>query len=348
MCKTSVSRRQPGSRERGLREPVPRAARAGGRAARQRGLLPSEHGGVRRTSLADARVRGSRGGCQHGRPSGVRQQLPRDGQSRRRCGVRSWAASCAGESSIVAMQSRPFVLRPGGVERHFVRGDLPARPSRSLERARPEPSAGPRACVRPPPPPAADTELMPPRADAFDDVRSLPVDDLTPEEVTSLFGTSAATSSRPRGSCSRSSRTVQSTSILRAKELRVDRPHGHILQAQIGFVPDERIMSTTAFACGVFNSHLTQGNTNFNTLLAVCTNPATPSRSEGQRILVAARRRESSCSGCRRRSRWGSHHCRWIYSAARASPSKVWTWTAPSAPRVNLHVQRRCAEDPCG
>ena len=24
-------------------------------------------------------------------------------------------------------------------------------------------------------------------------------------------------------------------------------------------------MSTTAFACGVFNSHLTQGNTNFNT-----------------------------------------------------------------------------------
>ena len=38
-----------------------------------------------------------------------------------------------------------------------------------------------------------------------------------------------------------------------------------------GYVPDESIMSTTAFAFGVFNSHLTQGNTNFNVLLSICT-----------------------------------------------------------------------------
>ena len=49
-----------------------------------------------------------------------------------------------------------------------------------------------------------------------------------------------------------------------------DRPHGHIMQAKAGYVPDESIVSTTSFAYGVFNSHLTQGNTNFNVLLSVC------------------------------------------------------------------------------
>ena len=59
--------------------------------------------------------------------------------------------------------------------------------------------------------------------------------------------------------------------VLRAKEILADRPHAHIMQAKSGFVPDENIMSTTCFAFGVFNSHLTQGNTNFNVLLSVCT-----------------------------------------------------------------------------
>ena len=74
--------------------------------------------------------------------------------------------------------------------------------------------------------------------------------------------------------------------MLRAKELMADRPHAHIMQARAGYVPDENMVSTTCFAFGVFNSHLTQGNTNFNILLSVCTSPFNLSPETGQRIFV--------------------------------------------------------------
>ena len=72
---------------------------------------------------------------------------------------------------------------------------------------------------------------------------------------------------------------------MHAKEILVDRPHGHIMQANAGLMPDENIMSTTSFAYGVFNSHLTQGNTNFNTLLSVCSSQFNLARETGQRIF---------------------------------------------------------------
>ena len=45
--------------------------------------------------------------------------------------------------------------------------------------------------------------------------------------------------------------------VLRAKEILADRPHGHIMQAKAGYEADENIASTTPFAFGDFNSHLT-------------------------------------------------------------------------------------------
>ncbi len=73
--------------------------------------------------------------------------------------------------------------------------------------------------------------------------------------------------------------------MLRAKEILADRPHGHIMQAEAGYQADENIVSTTAFAFGVFNSHLTQGNTNFNIFLSVITSQFNDSPETGQRIF---------------------------------------------------------------
>ena len=105
------------------------------------------------------------------------------------------------------------------------------------------------------------------------------------------------------------------------------------MQAKHGYVPDESIMSTTAFACGVFNSHLTQGNTNFNTLLSVCTNPSTPAL-EGQRIFLRLDDGEYLL-GVPSAFEIGLNHCRWIYKRGSLC-LQVCTWTSVREPRVNL------------
>jgi 1,2-beta-oligoglucan phosphorylase len=91
--------------------------------------------------------------------------------------------------------------------------------------------------------------------------------------------------------------------MLRGKELLADRPHGHIMHTGSSSGPDESIMSTTAFAFGVFNSHITQGNTNFNTLLSVCNSQFNINPVSGQRIFVVSGGR-GCFSVCRRPSRW--------------------------------------------
>ena len=100
--------------------------------------------------------------------------------------------------------------------------------------------------------------------------------------------------------------------MLREKESLVDRPHGHIMQAAAGFTPDERIMSTTSFAFGVFNSHLTQGNTNFNTLLSVCNSQFNLSPETGQRIFVEIDGK-LRLLGVPSAFETGLSNCRWIY-----------------------------------
>jgi cellobiose phosphorylase len=122
--------------------------------------------------------------------------------------------------------------------------------------------------------------------------------------------------------------------MLRAKESLVDRPHGHIMQAAAGFTPDERIMSTTAFAFGVFNSHLTQGNTNFNTLLSVCNSQFNLSPETGQRIFVEIDGK-FRLLGVPSAFETGLNSCRWIYRQGDHC-FQVRTWASIRSPRVNM------------
>jgi 1,2-beta-oligoglucan phosphorylase len=239
----------------------------------------------------------------------------------------------AGESSVVALQEEPFVLAPAkSEERAFVATYLPDHPQASS----PDDLSRLPALLR------SFGQTVPPSAAGhaahhrFQRARLLDSEPLSRAELEQWFGSTWRHVEQAAGqllSFFADTSDGPTHVVLRAKEERVDRPHGHILQAKLGLTPDESVMSTTAFACGVFNSHLTQGNTNFSTLLSVCTNPATPAL-EGQRMFVELADGEYLL-GVPSAFAIGLGQCTWIYKRG-GHTLRVRTWTSVAEPRVSL------------
>ena len=81
--------------------------------------------------------------------------------------------------------------------------------------------------------------------------------------------------------------TPEATHVVsRAKELAVERPHGHVLKAGSDVTPNDNILSATAYAYGVFASHVVVGNTTANRFVSVQRNHLNLLRSSGVRALV--------------------------------------------------------------
>jgi cellobiose phosphorylase len=74
--------------------------------------------------------------------------------------------------------------------------------------------------------------------------------------------------------------------VLRAKELAVQRPHGHILRSGRHLVPDETALTSTVWMGGVFHSMLTQGHVGINRFLSTVRGWLATSRSQGLRVFV--------------------------------------------------------------
>jgi 1,2-beta-oligoglucan phosphorylase len=74
--------------------------------------------------------------------------------------------------------------------------------------------------------------------------------------------------------------------VLKAKELRVLRPHGHLLRTGASLVPDESALTSTAWMNGVFHSMVTQGHVSINRFLSTCHTYLGLFRSHGQRVFV--------------------------------------------------------------
>ncbi|HKQ14973.1 MAG TPA: hypothetical protein VJT80_16170 [Steroidobacteraceae bacterium] len=74
--------------------------------------------------------------------------------------------------------------------------------------------------------------------------------------------------------------------VLRAKELRVQRPHGHMLRTGLHLTPDETALTSTVWMKGVFHAMLTQGHVSFNRFLSTTHSYLGLFRSHGQRIFV--------------------------------------------------------------
>lgn len=79
---------------------------------------------------------------------------------------------------------------------------------------------------------------------------------------------------------------AQTHVVLRAKELHVERPHGHLLRTGLAATPDEHALTSTVWMNGVFSSMLTQGHVSFNRLLSTTRSYLGLFRSHGQRIFV--------------------------------------------------------------
>lgn len=242
--------------------------------------------------------------------------------------------NCAGESPVVALQEKPFVLAENEKHRNaftcLYNPDHPAATSAddllllpSLFSAFEKTESIP-----------GNAEPITPTTNIFNTAGFLPVDDLCEKELEEFFGSERRYSEMSGNQLLSFFYGDHNHVMLRVKELLTDRPHAHIMQANTGFTPDEHIMSTTAFAFGVFNSHISQGNTNFNVLLSVCTSPFNTSRESGQRIFVELDGTHYLL-GVPSAFEMGLNFCRWIYKHGDIL-FQVRTWTTPDKPLINL------------
>ena len=74
--------------------------------------------------------------------------------------------------------------------------------------------------------------------------------------------------------------------VLRAKELLVKRPHGHLLRTGRQPVPDESALTSTTWMAGVFHSMVTQGHVSINRFLSTTRSYLGLFRSHGQRVFA--------------------------------------------------------------
>jgi len=237
----------------------------------------------------------------------------------------------SGESSVLALQEKPFKLAAGDDHKSvFVATYLPDHPQATSEddlNRLPGNMLEFEAET-----PSQFTET--PSQNLFTSSPFLPVDDLNDEELNRCFGEEKRHCEEENGRLLSFFSKQYNHVMLRAKEIMVDRPHAHIMQAKAGYAPDENIVSTTAFAFGVFNSHISQGNTNFNVLLSICSSQFNLSMEAGQRIFVEIDNRQYLL-GVPSAFEIGLNHCRWIYKHG-GYCFQVRTWTSIKAPQVNM------------
>jgi cellobiose phosphorylase len=74
--------------------------------------------------------------------------------------------------------------------------------------------------------------------------------------------------------------------VLRAKDLHVTRPHGHMLRTGRHVTPDETALTSTSWMTGVFHSMVTQGHVSINRFLSTVHSYLGLFRSHGQRVFV--------------------------------------------------------------
>jgi cellobiose phosphorylase len=167
-------------------------------------------------------------------------------------------------------------------------------------------------------PPAlyATGEETPHAATLFSSAPLLQALDLSPEELRDLFGSQwRHVEVDEHGTRVSFFHGKDSHVVLRAKELRVQRPHGHLLRTGRNTTPDETALTSTAWMSGVFHSMVTEGHVSINRFLSTVHTYLGLFRSHGQRIFV------------QEASHWlllnipsafeiAPNRCRWVYQHA--------------------------------
>ncbi|MFN8206070.1 MAG: amylo-alpha-1,6-glucosidase [Bacteroidales bacterium] len=280
--------------------------------------------------------------CKNGAPAASVDGMQFYGRSYRETGIPEGllaekpAGEYAGESTVLVLQGSPAKLAAGKNHSYvFISAYLPDHPHATSEndlKRLPELITEFDDAL----PVLPSGELILPEKNLFQTSGFLPVDDLSEAETTHFFGTERRHAEKQKDSLLSFFCGANNHVVLRAKEVLADRSHAHIMQARTGYAPDESVVSTTAFAFGVFNSHITQGNTNFNILLSVCSSPFNLATETGQRIFVELEGK-TYLLGVPSAFEMGLNHCRWIYKHGK-NTLQVRSWTSKKADQVNLDL----------
>ncbi|MDY6946025.1 MAG: hypothetical protein SXG53_09920 [Pseudomonadota bacterium] len=124
-------------------------------------------------------------------------------------------------------------------------------------------------------------------ATLFSQAPALQALDLQPDELSSLFGPRRRHEEvDERGTVLSFFHDADKHVVLRAKQTRVLRPHGHLLRSGRHSTPDELALTSTVWMNGVFHSMLTQGHVSFNRLLSTVHSYLGLFRSHGMRVFV--------------------------------------------------------------
>ncbi|WP_152396185.1 GH36-type glycosyl hydrolase domain-containing protein [Paenibacillus guangzhouensis] len=125
--------------------------------------------------------------------------------------------------------------------------------------------------------------------------------------------------------------------VLKEKELRVERPHGHILMSGNNVELGSKCMTTTTYMYGIFNSHVVVGNTNFNKMMSNARNALNVPKAAGQRIYVE---QDGVFQLLMMPSLFeiGFNYVRWYYKTA-SDTLIITNYTMLDTPEVRLNVR---------
>ncbi len=190
------------------------------------------------------------------------------------------------EHSMAAIQDESFILEPGETSRRgffgFFLADKPTATSAGdisyIDRA----LALPEATPLPFPAPAGN----PPHASLFTSAPLLESLDLSETETHAFFGSDHHHAEHENAQLLSFFTGDHSHVVLRAKETRTLRPHGHILRSGGSLTPDESALTSTTWMAGVFHSMVTQGHVSINRFLSTCHSYLGLFRSHGQRVFA--------------------------------------------------------------
>jgi cellobiose phosphorylase len=136
--------------------------------------------------------------------------------------------------------------------------------------------------------------------------------DLNGSEIEDLFGPERRHEEREDGRLLSFFAGTHRHVVLREKDLKVLRPHVHILRTGSRLTPDEAALTSTAWMDGVFHSMVTQGHVSINRFLSTVHGYLSLLRADGQRIFVETDR-GWRLLGMPSAFEMTPQACRWVY-----------------------------------
>src|SRR5216683_2610883 len=130
--------------------------------------------------------------------------------------------------------------------------------------------------------------------------------------------------------------------VLRAKEARTQRPHGHVLRTGQARVPEESSLTSTVWMSGVFHSMVTQGHVSINRFLSTQHSWLGLFRSHGLRLFAQVDG-FWQLLGVPSAFEMRPDSCRWIYRHARGVIEVV---SGAEAGRNALSLRARVLDGP--